>query len=288
MRIDDFYLSENERAALLSYSQKDTFPQTLLIEGGNMDERTDFARFIANMIVCQSESGKPCGKCSACIKCEAHSHPDIKEYGEEKERYTFKVELSREIRSDAFVIPNDSDKKVYIIKEAQNMNDSSENALLKILEEPPYFDYFILTCSSRSAMLDTVLSRAVVLSLGFSEENYDSEVLGLCEGIINALCADSELKMLEKLAPLADDKDAFLPVVGCLKRSFLEALKFKNGAAYQKTYENSVKTLSNKYSVNRLYSLITAAGELEANFRQNANYNLLVTYMSARLTDAVK
>ena len=49
-----------------------------------------------------------------------------------------------------------------------------------------------------------------------------------------------------------------------------------------------MKTLSNKYSVNKLYSLITAAGELEANFRQNANYNLLVTYMSARLTDAVK
>jgi len=283
MKIDDFYLNENEKSALLSYCEKDSFPQTVLIEGGTMAERTDFARLIANMIVCQSDGEKPCGKCNACIKCEAHSHPDIKEYGEEKERYTFKVELSREIRSDAFVIPNDSDKKVYIIKEAQNMNDSSENALLKIFEEPPYFDYFIMTCSSRSAMLDTVLSRSAVISLGFGEESFDGEVIELCDGIITALCSDSELKLLEKLAELADGKDLFLPVVHCLKRNLLEALKLKNGASFDTAYEKSVKTLCNKFSISKIYSLINTVGELEANFKQNANYNLLITYMSAKL-----
>ncbi len=288
MRIDNFNLSENEKAAIRSYAEKSAFPQTVLIEGGSMQERTDFARFLSNMIVCQSDGDKPCGSCPACVKCEAHSHPDIKEYGEEKEKYTFKVELSREIRSDAFVIPNDSDKKVYIIKEAQNMNDSSENALLKIFEEPPYFDYFIMTCSSRSAMLDTVLSRSAVISLGFGEESFDDETLSYSHSLIEALCSGDELSLVERLGALADGKDMFLPVIGCLKRLFLEALKFKSGAPSDPVYGDSIKLICSKLSQAKIYSLINAADELESSFRQNANHNLLITYMSVKLKQAVK
>ena len=283
MKIDSFNLNANERATVLSYCDNNAFPQTVLIEGGNMESRVGFARLFANMIVCTSDSGRPCGVCNACIKCEAHSHPDIKEYGEEKEKYTFKVETSREIRSDAFVIPNDSDKKVYIIKEAQNMNDSSENALLKIFEEPPHFDYFIMTCPSRSAMLDTVLSRAQVISLGYTEESYDERTLSVCDSVTEALCSGSELKLLEVLSELAADKNLFLPVIGCLRRIFLEALKLKTGAEINQVYLRSVTALVNKYSQAKLYSFINVLAELEGCYRQNANYNLLITYMSVRL-----
>lgn len=283
MKIDDFYLTENVRSAILSYSANGTFPQTILVEGGSMQTRTDFARLLANMIVCTGEGDKPCGKCPACIKCAAGSHPDIKEYGEEKEKYTFKVEMSREIRSDAFVIPNDSDKKVYIIKEAQNMNDSSENALLKIFEEPPHFDHFIMTCPSRSAMLDTVLSRSALISLGYNEESYDAETQKLTGEIISALCSENELRLLEALAPLSADKERFLPVIGCLRRNLLEALKLKTGAPFNSDYREAVSALSGKFPQNKLYSYITVLSELESDFRANANYNLLITYMSVKL-----
>lgn len=283
MRIDSFHLNTNERSTLTSYCDKNAFPQTILVEGGSMEERTGLARLIANMIVCTGDGEKPCGVCNACIKCAAHSHPDVKEYGEEKERYTFKVDTSREIRSDAFVIPNDSDRKVYIIKEAQNMNDSSENALLKIFEEPPHFDYFIMTCPSRSAMLDTVLSRAQVISLGFTEESYDADVIEACDRIVRALVSGSELELIDSLSVLAGDKDLFLPVVGCLRRILLEALKLREGAEINQVYAHSVNTLCKKYTQTKLYSLINACSELEGCFRQNANYNLLITYMSVKL-----
>ena len=286
MRIDDFYLNKNEKSTVLSYCERNAFPQTILIEGGSMQMRLDFAGMLANMIVCTGDGEKPCGVCNACIKCAAHSHPDVKEYGEEKEKYTFKVELSREIRSDAFVIPNDSDRKVYIIKEAQNMNDSSENALLKIFEEPPYFDYFIMTCPSKSAMLDTVLSRAQVISLGYTEESFDDALLAQCTAIVKALVGSDELALTESLAQLSSDKDSFLPTVGCLKRTFLEALKKLNGADVNPIFGDSINTLINKYSQLRLYSLVSVCSELEADFRQNANYNLLLTYMAVRLSGA--
>lgn len=286
MKIDNFNLSSRERDTLLSYQKNNAFPHTILIEGGTLSMRLDFARFLANMIVCKSTVEKPCGACSACIKCEANSNPDIKEYGEEKANATFKVELSREIRQDAFVIPNDGDKKVYIIKEAQNMNDASENALLKILEEPPHFDFFLLTTESRNAMLDTILSRATVLSLADCEKEISENAIEIAKNITLALCQDSELKLLEALAPVASKKDLFEEITECLKRIFLDTLKYKQIGKNTSAYGDTVEALCNKFSANRIYSLINTADKFEEQFKRNANYNLLITFMSVELRKA--
>lgn len=59
MRIDDFNLNRRESDALRSYAKNNTFPQTFLVEGGTLDERVKFARFLANMIVCKGEDENP-------------------------------------------------------------------------------------------------------------------------------------------------------------------------------------------------------------------------------------
>lgn len=287
MRIDDFNLNRRESEALRSYAKNGTFPQTFLIEGGTLETRLNFARFLANMIVCKGEGEKPCGICPACIKCRANSNPDIKQYGEEKENYTFKVETSRQIRQDAFVIPNDSDKKVYIITEAQNMNDSSENAMLKILEEPPHFDYFILTCSSKSAMLDTIISRASLISLSDAEETYSEKCVTLAENIAVSLCADTELELLKELSFLANDKGAFLETLSALTRIFTDALIFKQTGKNNSDFSDVTQVLCSKLSANKLYALTAETAKLVGLFKQNANYNLLITAMSGRLRSAV-
>lgn len=286
MTLDDFNLSDTERKVLLSY-QNNAFPHTILVEGGNSSERLDFARFLANMIVCLSTTQKPCGVCKACIKCNANSNPDIKEYGEEKSNATFKVELSREIRQDAFVIPNDGDKKVYILKEVQNMNETSENALLKILEEPPHFDFFILTCESRNAMLDTILSRATVISLGDSEKEFSQEASELAKSIALSLFESSELKTIEAAAPLAAQKNLFEETAECLKSLFLETLKYKQTGNNTSSFDGEAEILCNKFSANKIYCLINTVDGLEQRFLQNANYNLLITAMCSELRKAV-
>lgn len=279
MTLDNFNLSSIERDVIYSYMKSNAFPHTLLLEGGSMEERLSFARFLANMIVFSSQGVKPCGSCSACIKCKANSNPDIKEYGEEKQNSTFKVELSREIRQDAFVIPNDGDKKVYIIKEAQNMNEASENALLKILEEPPHFDFFIMTSESRNAMLDTILSRSTVISIGTGEEIFSQQAEQAAESIARSLCEADELKTLIAVAPLAAKKELFPDVLECLKRIFLDALKYKQTQNNSSSGAETVEILCNKLSANKIYSLINTAHNLLLRYKQNANYNLLITSM---------
>lgn len=272
---------------MLSYAKSGKFPQTILIEGGDSEKRANFARFLANIIVCESDSEKPCGECSACVKCASGNHPDIKEYGSEKPNSVFKVETSREIRQDAFVIPNDSDKKVYILKETQNMNDASENAMLKIFEEPPQFDYFIMTCSSRNAMLDTVLSRAAVINIGQSEQELSDEAVTIAEDTAEALLGDSEAMLVEKLAPLASKKDIFQEVSACLKRIFIDCIIYKRTNENNSDYADITQRLCSSLTVQKLYALANVVTGLEEQFRLNANYNLLITKMGISLRAAV-
>ena len=286
MVLDKFNLNAAAKETLLSYSSSSLFPQTILIEGSSAEERIELARSIANLILCQSDGEKPCGVCPACIKCKAMSNPDIREYGEEKTGAVFKVDTAREIRSDAFVIPNDSDRKVYIVKETQNMNDAAQNAMLKILEEPPHFDYFILTANSRGSMLETVLSRAVVLSLGEEEINYSEEVLNICEGVSSALCNRSRYSVIEALAPVFNDKGIFEEFCDCIETVFVDAMKIRK-ADIGETEFPCCKKLAESLGDEELFTLAGAVRELHTQFKQNANYNLLITYMSSRLYNAV-
>lgn len=287
MTLDNFNLSSVDRDIINSFRDKNAFPHTILVEGGAAQERNDFAYFLANMILCLSDGQRPCKTCKACIKCNAKSNPDIKEYGEDKNNSTFKVELSREIRQDAFVLPNDSDKKVYILKGAQNMNDSSENALLKILEEPPHFDFFILTCESKNAMLDTVLSRSTVISLGEAKQEFSEETIKTSEEIVLSLTSSSELKTLEAVAPLQSKKDMFEDTLECIKAILTDALKYKQTQINTSAYFDTVETVCGRISLNKIYSLISITAALQQRFRQNANYNLLITSMCAELRGAM-
>lgn len=287
MKIDNFHLNSNELNSIKTYTDKNCFPQTMIVEGGDSKTRADFSLFLAQTLLCTSKVEKPCGSCPSCIKCEANSHPDIKIYAPEKENATIKVQVSREIRADAFVLPNDGEKKVYIINEAQNMNEEGQNALLKILEEPPFYDYFILSCDSRSALLETVLSRATVINLGEKAESYSQETTELAGEIINALCTESELKLLEALAPLSMKKDNFENNLTCLEFEFLNSLKLKRVQHPNFEYSKAAETLSLKFSENKLYALIRAVQDIKISFKQNANFNLLVTNLAIELKKAV-
>ena len=75
------------------------------------------------------------------------------------------MDTIRQLRSDAYIRPNDASAKVYFINGAALMNEAAQNALLKILEQPPENVYFILGDKSVNDLLPTVLSRVTLFSL---------------------------------------------------------------------------------------------------------------------------
>ena len=185
---------------VVSSVMQGNFPHGVLVECQNSNEGEEFARFIANTLVCTGDK-KPCSVCSDCIKAQGKGHPDIFETdGIKGKSKNFTVDAVREIRDDAFVIPNESDKKIYILKNGHNMNEQAQNAILKILEEPPSYVYFIIVTESKSTMLETVLSRVQVYSL-LSDEGVITEKEAVAvKNLVGAILNINELALMEQTA----------------------------------------------------------------------------------------
>lgn len=111
MTADISSFGESFKKEVLPYINTLSFPNTMLIEGGSAELRLSAARFIAQSLLCVGSGAHPCGVCPSCVKCEALSHPDMREYGDISSDAAFKVDACRAVRSDCFVLPNDGDKR---------------------------------------------------------------------------------------------------------------------------------------------------------------------------------
>lgn len=154
------------------------------------------AKNLAAAMVCEGAGEKPCKICRHCSKALREIHPDITVVerllnDEGKKKKELAVDQIRAIITDALVLPNEAERKVYIIKEGSYMNTEAQNALLKILEEPPKFVSFIILARSTGELLETVRSRCTALSLTAEAEGPTAEMRELAEKFI-AICAKQE------------------------------------------------------------------------------------------------
>ena len=132
-----------------------------LISGPEGSGKKTLARLLAAGILCGG-SNNPCLGCSACRKVMAGTHPDFITV-QDTEHKNISVSIVRQIRDDIFILPNEADKKIYMF--AQDLGIEGQNALLKILEEPPSYGVFMLLTDNPEKLLPTVRSRCTHLQL---------------------------------------------------------------------------------------------------------------------------
>ena len=132
-----------------------------LISGPKGSGKHTLAKLLAQAILCQGGS-KPCGVCGPCRKIESGNHPDFITV-EDPEHKNVAVKIVRQIREDVFIRPNESAYKIYLFP--QELGTEGQNALLKILEEPPKHGVFILLADNPEKLLTTVRSRCTELKL---------------------------------------------------------------------------------------------------------------------------
>lgn len=109
----------------------------------------------------KSITGLSCGLCRSCYAVEKNNHPDL--YLIEKDGTSIKIKASYSMLKEAMTKPFLSQRKVFVIHEAENLTPEAANALLKLLEEPPSYVTFILTTAQETAMPGTVVSRCQVI-----------------------------------------------------------------------------------------------------------------------------
>ena len=121
------------------------------------------ARLMAAAMLC-TDPQKPCLRCAACRKVMADTHPDFITV-DDPEKKIVPVDLIRQARADIYVRPNEADRKIYLFPRGHNMEIPSQNALLKVLEEPPSYGVFLLLTENPEKLLPTVRSRCIELNL---------------------------------------------------------------------------------------------------------------------------
>lgn len=118
----------------------------------------------AAALLCTEEGIHPCGVCSSCIQAEAGTNPDIIYVTHEKQLITV-GDIRSQVVEDIQVKPYAGKYKIYIIDEAERMNEQAQNALLKTLEEPPAYAVIFLLAANTGSFLPTILSRCITLPL---------------------------------------------------------------------------------------------------------------------------
>jgi DNA polymerase-3 subunit delta' len=98
------------------------------------------------------------------------NHPDFITV-DDPEKKTVPVDLIRRARADIYIQPNESDHKIYLFPRAQDMGIPGQNALLKVLEEPPAYGVFILLTDNPEKLLPTVRSRCTELAMQSLDRN---------------------------------------------------------------------------------------------------------------------
>jgi len=137
-----------------------------LISGPKGSGKHTLAKLLAEAILCEGIR-KPCGSCVHCRKMRSSNHPDFITV-EDPEHKNVAVKIVRQIREDMFVRPNEANHKIYLFP--QELGIEGQNALLKILEEPPSYGVFLLLTDNPDKLLPTVRSRCTELKLQALEE----------------------------------------------------------------------------------------------------------------------
>lgn len=325
MKIFDFVGNERVIEQLGCLIDSERFPHAIVLEGEPGLGKRTLARILAAALVCRSTQ-RPCMECSQCKKAAQSIHPDIFEHCASGGANSFHVDVIREIVKDAYVQPNEARHKVYILGNAHCMSVSAQNALLKVLEEPPAYVVFILTAESKSMLLPTVLSRSVVVGLegvdsdkgaayisshitdaGYDEakksletfngnigktidsfsNGKENELISVCCDICKALVEASEYSLLCKCSVFQKDRTSIVFACGFLKNIFRDALVLSQNSTLISGQYEVAKLLKTKLTKQKLVDLIAVCDKLKEMALMNSNNSILITKICYSLRDAV-
>ena len=156
-------------------------PHAFLIGGPSGSGKSTLATEIAAAMNCRRKhdmsSPLPCGECINCKRIYENNYPDVKILAKKKDKATLGVDPVKDFREDMFLSSTESEHKIYIIDDAECMTPEAQNALLKVLEEPPSSVMILLLARECDRILTTIKSRAQYVPMGRFDDEELAELL---------------------------------------------------------------------------------------------------------------
>lgn len=274
--------------ALLSLVRTGRCPHAVLLYGADERTRKKTAEAAAAALLCENREKAPCGVCSACKKTKAGSHPDIRVLCGTEKAHTVGINVIREgILSSLYIVPNEAARKVYILLDADGMTTEAQNAFLKTLEEPPPFVNFVLAADGLQKLLPTVLSRSTSFSLGEKEQKEGSE-REIAAALAVALASRDEFAMINACAALQKNRQLVRKTAMYLMCILRDAAAADADVPSLSGLEREALLLGKNLTISQMTDCMEVLRGIGEYADRNANENLLLSVLTARLADAVK
>ncbi|MGB2765010.1 MAG: DNA polymerase III subunit delta' [Candidatus Aminicenantaceae bacterium] len=162
MPFKDILGNDRVKKVLRKALQKNKVPNSMLFCGPEGVGKKSMALMVAKAMNCKRKKDDACESCSSCRAINAKNFPDVIEILPEKN--VVKIEQMRILRKLAYLKPMLGKKRIFIVPEAEKMQEPAANSLLKILEEPPLFSYILLVTHNPFLILPTIKSRCQILN----------------------------------------------------------------------------------------------------------------------------
>ena len=179
MNFDSVIGHEKNIVFLKNLIKKEQIPHAILFSGPDGIGKKLCAEIFAKSILCNSDTEKPCNSCQSCFSYDNKTHPDFKIITTEDgtDTTTIKIDQIRELKNCISLMPVFKKGRVCIIDNAQKMTIQASNSILKLLEEPPDNNYFILITPFADQLLETINSRCLKIDFQSINKNLLFEYL---------------------------------------------------------------------------------------------------------------
>lgn len=165
-RFADIVGQEHLKEHLENAIKMDKVSHAYIINGEKNAGKEFIAKTFAMALQCENRQGtEPCGECHSCRQALSGNHPDIIFITHEKPGTIGVDDIRRQVNNDVVIKPYKGPKKIYIMNEGEKMTVQAQNALLKTLEEPPEYAVLLILTGNVDSLLQTILSRCVVLNM---------------------------------------------------------------------------------------------------------------------------
>lgn len=223
------------------------------------------------------------------------NYEDYKEIGPLEGKKIISVDQIREIIKEANELPTESEKRVFVIDEADKMNSEAQNSILKTLEEPPEYVVIILIVTNESKMLETIKSRCNIIKFDTLKE-LEIEKYLIKENLLDKSRKDVEIKLLNGSLENVNNLDSMLENYDYLKvlvsyikkKDIIQALN--NGLLLYESKDdiiNLLDLLNIVFLEERLTKCVFVVESTKTKILQNNNYNMCIDNLIMKSIDSI-
>lgn len=233
------------------------------------------ARFTAAAMQCQGPD-QPCGVCPACRKVLKGVHPDVTMV-RDPDHKNIAVDILRDMVADAYNLPNEGNRKVFIFPDCGLLDPKAQNVLLKVVEDGPSHAAFLFCARNSAVLLPTVRSRTTEWKLSPPQEEA-AEPDGRAERLVRLMCAGRAADLTAFCTELENSKISREELQGLLSgaRDLLaEGLAVSYGA------EGGLLAREAAQSIGR--GRMSAAADTLSRLIRQCNYNVGVGHLTGAL-----